>query len=105
MVFSLLFPPVLLLGEIPGPLGKFYRQRISDSSIMANSNLVFRAGEEMSFQIPPSRGSLPVSGEGRSNFLSQVPFYFQASQMDIIKDSVIRKGLNRGGGYYSELYA
>ena len=59
----------------------------------------------MPFQIPPSRGSLPVSGEGRSNFLSQVPFYFQVSHMDIIKDSVIRKGLNRGGGYYSELYA
>ena len=54
----------------------------------------------MPFQIPPSRGSLPVPGKGRGNFLSQVPFYFQASRMDIIKDSVIRKGLNRGGGYF-----
>ena len=33
----------------------------------------------MPFQIPPSKGSLPVPGEGRGNLLSQVPFYFQAS--------------------------
>ena len=93
VVFSLPFSSCSVVRGNSGSSQEVYRQRISDSSILANSNLVFRAGEEMPFQIPPSRGSLPVPGEGRGNVLSQVPFCFQASCMDIIKDSVIRKGL------------
>ena len=47
----------------------------------------------MPFQIPSSRRSFPIPGERRGNLLPQVPFYFQASRLDIIKDAVRRKGL------------
>ena len=69
------------------------RGRLFDSPFLANSALVPSFIEEMSHQIPVTRGHVLIPEIFRSGSLPQQPFTFKPSRLEVVKEAVMAEGL------------